>query len=208
MRVLVFGASITQGFYDLEGGWVNWLRKHYDQQKISGEAKDPPTVFNLGISADTVQDVLKRFKNETEARKRHGDLVFIFSIGTNNAGKGHGFSFKPNEYRNDLKTLVGQAKEYSKLILIVGLPPCDEKITTPIPWADVYYTNDRIKKIENQMREIAEEQRLPFVPIFETFKAKFESGEDLFFDGLHPNGAGHELIARLVQPELEKLLTA
>lgn len=31
MRVLVFGDSITQGFWDTEGGWVERLRKYYDQ---------------------------------------------------------------------------------------------------------------------------------------------------------------------------------
>ena len=112
MRVLVFGASITQGFYDLEGGWVDRLRRHYDQQKISREVAAPPTIFNLGISADTIGDVIKRFKPETEARKRHGDLTFIFSVGTNNAAEGGGLSFDPDKYRDDLKALLNQAREY------------------------------------------------------------------------------------------------
>lgn len=206
MRVLVFGASITQGYWDLDGGWVDRLRRYYDQQKILGVVEDPPTVFNLGISADTVQDISKRFKSETEARKRHGKLAFVFCIGTNNAAEGLERKFDPDEYRDDLKSLLTMAREYSDLILLVGLPSCDEAMTTPVSWRDVHYTNERIKKIEDQIRLITQEQNISFVPVFEKFKAAFEKEKDLLFDGLHPNNKGHRLIANLVLPELEKLL--
>src|SRR6266446_3620690 len=115
MRALVFGASITQGFWDTEGGWVNRLRRHYDSQVIKGlhPEENYPTVFNLGISGDSTKGVLKRFNNEAKARVWPG----------------------------------------------------------------------------------------------EEFKSRFEAGEDLFADGLHPSDAGHELIFQLVCPELDKLLS-
>ena len=207
MRILVFGASTTQGFWDSEGGWVARLRKHYDVLQVRDRTSKQPVIFNLGISADTVGDVLARFQPETEARKRHGDLAFIFSIGSNNAAEGaYRLTFEPDAYEKGMEELVQQAKRYSEKILLVGLPNCDEKLTTPVDWADVHYTNERIKIIEDRMRKVAQENKLPFLAIFEEFKRFQEAGEQILFDGLHPNNKGHEFMASLIQPELEKLL--
>jgi lysophospholipase L1-like esterase len=56
------------------------------------------------------------------------------------------------------------------------------------------------------MAEVAKEQKIPFIPIFDNFMKAVESGADLLPDGLHPNNDGHELIFQLVRPELDKLL--
>lgn len=61
MRVLVFGDSITQGFWDLDGGWVARLRRTYDKQMIEGVNDDPPSLFNLGVSGDSSDDIVTRF---------------------------------------------------------------------------------------------------------------------------------------------------
>ncbi len=84
MRVLVFGDSITQGFWDMEGGWVSRIRKHYDQQMIYDADNDLPSIFNLGVSADSSDDVLVRFENETKVRATE-EIAFIIAIGVNDA---------------------------------------------------------------------------------------------------------------------------
>ena len=38
------------------------------------------------------------------------------------------------------------------------------------------------------------------------FKKALDSGEDLLADGLHPNEAGHQLMADAVQPNIEQQL--
>lgn len=211
MRVLVFGASITQGLWDTEGGWVNRLRRHYDTLQIPQPTKyDQPSVFNLGISGDTTKEVLKRFKNEAEVRIWPGEkFIIIFSIGTNNARTDESGKTESTteEYRADLEALIQQAQEFSGKIMFVGLPPCDEKLTTPVPWRNIYYRNAQIFDVERVMRELAAKYNYPHVPTFETFKAKLDKGENVFADGLHPNNEGHELIFQLVRPELDKLLT-
>ena len=80
-RIMVFGASTTYGKCDPDGGWVGRLRKYIDQQ---AENIDLNSVFNLGISGDTTEDVLKRLEFETKQRIKEGDeLIFIFGIGAN-----------------------------------------------------------------------------------------------------------------------------
>lgn len=134
MRVLVFGASITQGFWDTEGGWVQRLRSHYDKLNLKNSNRDQPTIFNLGISGEMTSGLLKRFTNETEARVWPNEkFTFIFSIGTNDAAvdgtdKLHS---TPERFRNDLEALVEQAKKYSDRIMFVGLIACAKRKRHP-----------------------------------------------------------------------------
>lgn len=213
MRVLVFGASITQGFWDTEGGWAARLRRYYDTQAVKDIKRegDYPDVFNLGISGDTTKNLLGRLENETEARLwGKEEPAFIFSIGTNNAaveGSGKEWS-TPDDYRHELEKIIGIARDYSEKIMFVGLPSCDEKLTTPVSWADIHYSNARMFEFEKVMRDFCAEQKILHVPVFETFQEKLKNGHGLFADGLHPNNEGHELIFQLVRPALDKLLAA
>lgn len=211
MRVLVFGASITQGFWDSQGGWVNRLRKYYDGLALKDlKLQDNyPTIFNLGISGNKVEDLLARFDGEASARLRADTKngAIIFSIGTNNAyTEGEEKWSGPGSYRSNLEELVQKAKKYTDKIMFVGLPPCEEDKTTPVFWRDITYTNDRILAVDKIMREVAANHSFPQVATFEPLRDEMEKGKQLFADGLHPNNDGHELIFRLVQPELDKLL--
>ena len=209
---MVFGDSITQGFWDTEGGWVNRLRRHYDVQIIKNlkDEENYPAVFNLGISGDTTHNVLGRLEDETEARLWPGEeLAFIFSVGSNDAAvEGSGREWSSTQgYRKELEGIVKRAKDYSSKIMFVGLPSCDEKLTTPVFWTDIHYTNKRMFEFEKVMRDFCADQQILHVPTFETFQEKLKTGYGLFADGLHPNNEGHELIFQLVRPELDKLLS-
>lgn len=210
MRVLVFGASITQGFWDTEGGWVGRLRKHYDElQLVDVLNNDEPTIFNLGVSGDTTKDLLARFENEVQARSWRGeDYAVIFSVGTNNAYKKDGKRFSTvKEYQQDLKDLVSSAKKYTSKVMMVGLPSCEEEITNPVPWADgISYANEDIKEVDGAMKAVCEQEDLPYINVFDDFESARKEGKKLFTDGIHPNNHGHELIFKKVLPRLDELL--
>lgn len=205
MRVLFFGASITQGMWDSQGGWVNRLRNYYDKKQLEdNEHNDEPTIFNLGVSGDTTKDLLQRFKHEAVARDRYGSAAFVFSIGTNNAAEGDGrIQSTPEEYVSDLQELVTQAKEISSKIMFVGLPPCDESRTTPCFWREVYYRNERIAALDDAAQAFCKQENIPFVSTRHLFTGR---EKELLEDGLHPNDEGHKLIFELVRPQLDKLL--
>jgi lysophospholipase L1-like esterase len=210
MRVLVFGASITQGFWDTEGGWVQRLRRFYDEQKVKDIKNEGgyPDIFNLGVSADTSKDVVNRLDIEVSARRRN-EMIIVFCVGTNNAmtdGSNNWPGVDP--YKEDLRELVSKAHEFTDKIIFVGLAPCVEAQTTPVFWGEYYYTNERIKLVEQAMSEVALDNNILFVPIFNSMKEKMDAGSDLFADGLHPNNDGHQLIFELVRPELKKYLTS
>ncbi|HSW79086.1 MAG TPA: GDSL-type esterase/lipase family protein [Candidatus Babeliales bacterium] len=210
MRVLVFGDSITQGFWDTEGGWVARLRKHYDKLQIQDlKNRDEPTVFNLGISGGNSKTILALFNNEVAARKNSENLAIMISTGVNDScieKQGRLHSTSPNDYLANLQELAEKAKKYSSRVIFVGLVACDEKQTTPVFWRDIHYTNKHIAGYEEVMAKVAEEQKISFIPVHAEFKKHLDAGEKLLADGLHPNNDGHELVFELVRPAVDKIL--
>lgn len=213
MRVLVFGDSITQGFWDTEGGWVERIRKHYDSLQVADlEGRDEPVVFNLGVSADNSENILKRIGSETVARTRHNVLpTILVQIGVNDSSTDslpadESVSLPIDKYAQNLRSIVEKAIPLSSKIVLVGLSACDESRTTPVSWGDFHYTNDAIKNYEDKMRDIASELNIPFIPVFERFREEMGKGTDLLPDGLHPNNEGHAFISKLVLQSLAPLL--
>jgi lysophospholipase L1-like esterase len=179
--ICVFGDSITWGAYDLElGGWVDRLRIYFDNK---GDFETD--IYNCGVSGDNVADVLTRF--DTEAKARTPDKI-ILSIGINDTlhtsnPKGTSLEDFEKQYRH----LLEKAKKFTTGIIILGLTNVDETS------GDHGYKNDQIEKYDRVIRQIAEEESLPFVDLFSTLSI----GE--FEDGLHPNAKGHRKIFEKVK---------
>ena len=202
MRILIFGDSITYGRVDSLGGWVTRLRKHFDAQGENNN-RDFPSIYNQGISGDSAEDILERFDVETNARLEE-DNCFVLAVGTNDSSLENG---KPRyteaQFRENFEKIIKKMKVLSLKILIVGLLPVDENLTTPIPWRPTrHYTNKQVLAFDKIVKDVADSNQLPYVPLFDAFKDKLE----LFPDGLHPGDEGHQIVAELVIPELEKLL--
>jgi lysophospholipase L1-like esterase len=208
MRVLVFGASSAQGFWDSEGGWVDRLKRHYDKKQMQNYEVDQPRIMNLGVSGDAADQVINRFDPETQARQSSSGTAFIIQIGSNNAAEQNGQPISsPESYAIDLETIIMKAKGYSGRILVVGFPAVNERLTNPVAWAPMFFKNERIFLFENTAKAVSQKVGVPFVPIFEKFKSMTDVGTDLnAHDGLHPNDSGHRLIFELVQPQLDQLL--
>lgn len=213
MRVLIFGDSITQGYWDTDGGWVERIRKHYDTLQASDlDGRDEPTIFNLGISANNSKNVLDRIQPETIARTRHGNLpVIIIQIGINDSAIDNPSTNKENrtpvkQYQQNLGIIIEKANIISSKVIFVGLSACDEKRTMPVFWDNVNYTNSAIKKYENVLKAVADEKSVTFIPIFDNFKTELNKGRNLLADGLHPNNEGHSFIAKIVLDKLNIIL--
>ena len=209
MRALFFGDSITQGFWDSEGGWVERLRAHYDSIALQDLAHSPTTeIFNLGVSGDTTRNLLARVKNETEVRKWHDESPLVaIAIGTNDdLFEGNEQWVTPEEFRTNLEKILHLLQPVVDRIVLVGNPACDESRTTPVSWGNFHYTNRELERSEGIIRDVAEAERLAYIPLFHEFKRRLDAGEDLLADGLHPNNRGHEVIFSIVKPPLTRLL--
>jgi lysophospholipase L1-like esterase len=91
-------------------------------------------VYNCGVSGDTTNELLNRFKIESEAREPN---IIIIAIGINDSYY-HGTKDRPSvtieKFQNNLQELVNQAKKFCPNVIFLGLTPVDENKTKPIPW--------------------------------------------------------------------------
>ena len=214
MRILFFGDSITQGFWDIKGGWAQRLINDYHSQHIGAMLHDPQLngieAFNLGISGDTIESLLNRFDNETEVRRWRGDpLLVVIAVGINDARLQERRAVADvYDFQQGLEKLLTRARDLADGTLFVGLSAVDETQTDPWPYSSTgaQWSNNRINSFEDTVKQVALHADLPFVPIHDQFLAALESGQQLLSDGLHPNEAGHQLIAELVKPALDELI--
>ncbi len=192
--ICVFGDSIVWGASDEEmGGWVERLRTLF----LRGNDIE---VYNLGISGNNTEKLIKRF--EDEAKYRGADIL-IFSIGTNDSQY---IESKNNprvslkKFKKNIEYLIKKSRKITNKIIFIGLIKVDESKTMPVPWSDEkkYYDNENILKYNSVISEVCLEKNVYFLDIY-----NFLNNDDLD-DGLHPNSNGHNKIFEKVRDYLNE----
>jgi acyl-CoA thioesterase-1 len=203
MRVLVFGDSIAYGAWDTEGGWVERLKKKAHQTTVESAGNKKIQILNMGIGGDSSSKVLARMAAEIESRRSNSwPFVFVFTFGANDERSiNNEAETALEQFEKNVQAIITLAKQYSDKILFVGIPPLSQPT---IILKGQEYSDNRIQEYEEHMIKILESEKIPFVPIRNTFK---QTADNLYsYDGLHPNNKGHELIANAVEPQLFNLL--
>ena len=191
--IFIFGDSITYGAFDPEkGGWVSRLRSYLDNKDDFNA-----DVYNLGISGDTTEDLLKRFDVGIN-RKKPG--MIIFAIGINDSAV-YSLEKKENrvelgKFKENIKTLIEKARKFTNNIIFVGLTPVVESETKPDS-VDPGMLNGEIEKYDNAVKEICQAENLKFVDIYGEL-SKLDYKTFLDEDGLHPNFKGHQWMAEKI----------
>lgn len=206
-QILVFGDSIVYGAWDIEGGWVQRLRKFLDQRVIDSNYKEDFIVYNLGVGGDTSKDLLKRFESETKHRLwPDSETIFILSVGDNDSifnNKTKSFRVLPEDYEKNLQKILNLTKKYSTKILFVGSIPVDESKVDEIPWFLGHsYKNKYINQFSEIAKSICKKNKCYFIDIHG--KLEKENYKKLLADGVHPNSRGHEKVFEVVKDFLIK----
>lgn len=189
MNICIFGDSITWGAYDpVNGGWATLLRNFLEEK---GEFI---TTYNLGICGDNSSGLLKRFRIEAEPRKP--DLI-IFAIGANDIKHQKGKAVHFDEFEDNMGNLLTQAGEFTKKIVILGITPVDEKLTSGNQPLDYFRENKDVDRCNEILKTMAVKQNLVFIPIPKSFLET-----DLSDDGLHPNTNGHLKIFEIIKEKV------
>ena len=196
-RILIFGDSITHGAWDKKGGWADHL-KSFCMEKSLNDSEFDYSVYNLGISGNTTKDILMRLENEINYRvQENKEIIIIFAIGLNDSQIGR-IGISAELFKYNIKKLCDIAFEYSSKIIFVGLNLVNESETNPIPWdKNMFYTNERIKKYDNIIKSICQENNIHFINVFREFNKL--NCKKLLEDGLHPNSEGHQKIFETVR---------
>ena len=208
MRIFVFGDSIAQGLYDTSGGWVERIASTLHQKSLdnmlNGDGKSSFTVYNLGVSGDSTEGVLARIKQEVEARRIYeDDDLIILAVGINDSilKADNTVLMDVYEFQEAYEKLIKETQKLTSHVYCLGLTAVDEKLTSPWPYSlsGKQYRNNRINLFEDSIKQSTERLDLPFIPLHDQFIAQLGTGQTLLADGLHPNEAGHELIANVVK---------
>ncbi len=126
-RIVVIGDSVVYGRVDpANGGWVGRLRTWFEPLKPQENA-----VFNLGVGGDNTSKVLERFRSECLIREP--DLILV-QVGANDfrqeGSSTAAHEVPPDQFSENVSTLIQLGQELSQVTIIVGMVPVDESRTT------------------------------------------------------------------------------
>jgi len=202
-QIFIFGDSITFGESDYQlGGWVNRLRLFFDQSDFNTD-EDYILVHNLGVPGDRSDLLLKRMKPEIEARKKEDAKLFIIiNIGINDSCLLNGKNkVDIKQFEKNLNKIIKIARKFTEEIVFVGATAVDQSRTTPSSWdVNQFRTNDEIKKYNQVIAQVCQQEKLDLIDVFEQTKEIIKKSED----GLHPDAAGHQIIFEIVKAALVK----
>jgi lysophospholipase L1-like esterase len=190
MTICIFGDSIVWGASDCEkGGWADSLKNYLMDDDID--------VYNLGISGNTTEDLLKRF--DTEAGARNPDII-IFAIGINDS-----LSLNKDgliKFQNNIATLADKAKKFTDKIIFIGLTSVNESRTTPYLSEETgeVYNNQSIGEYDEIIKSFCENNNLIFVDMLGLL-----INDDDLCDGLHPSSIGHKKMFEKIKKEIEPI---
>lgn len=199
-QIFVFGHSVTQGFWDKEGGWVQRLRKTLDERSLENPDEYYFETYNLGVSGDDSNQLLDRFEDEIKARiSNNFETIILIQIGANDIQyleKKGMIRVEKQEFKRNLTELINKSRNYSNKIAIIG-----ESYTTiegPIPWSkDRHLSDQRLKEYVEIQRKVSETEDIPYVDMRNLVSK--EKWKKNLKDGSHPNSKGHKLIYQNVK---------
>jgi lysophospholipase L1-like esterase len=189
--ICIFGDSIVRGHADYQnGGWAQQLQKY-------GSAHELFSVYPLGISGDSTDDVIKRCAVELRAREAR---MVIYAVGINDAARWNGvLRTEKDQFAQNLDMLHSIAHGDGCEVVFVGLTPVDENLSTPVAWYDtLHYHNADINTYDDLIRKMCDEKECVYISMNDLI-----SKDDLA-DGVHPNTHGHTKMYEKIKEILVK----
>jgi len=208
-NIFIFGDSITYGCWDEKGGWATRLKHFIDSQIVASNFTKDHFVYPLGIPGDTTYTLLRRFKQETDARIVPTEqTIFLFAIGVNDSI----FNNKTNshviplwKFKDNLHELCKAAARYTDKIFFIGFTPVDESRVDPMSWLpESSYKNVYIQAYNDAIGEVCQEEKVSFIEIFHHWM--HQEYQALLQDGIHPNSQGHEKLFETALTTLKTIL--
>lgn len=193
------------------------VNKVYEQRL----AEQFPTVhvINAGVPGDTTERARKRFESDVLA---HKPRLVLIQLGGNDAAIDVWRDVttprvSPQRYEENLQHFVRTLQQHGAEVILMtaGMFRWTPKLKelygkAPYDPNDPDGFNLKLREYAAIVRRVAREQEAALVDVFaahERFDAvEGQSVDDLFLDGMHPNDAGHQLVAELLTPQVRKLL--
>lgn len=192
--LVALGDSLTQGIGDEELlGWLGrWARQFTESREV--------TLYNLGVRGNTSLDLSKRVKSELEARLEPGDAAtLLLCIGTNDTAEYRGKERVPLSRSLQLvERILSEMERFGRVFWISPVPVTERELNFEPREGEVFsFRSERLQALNAAYAEIATRRRIVYLDLFQLFVEK-ELSLGASSDGIHPQGAGYETIARLV----------
>ncbi len=184
-RIVCIGDSITYG-YEVEGSltWIGRLRR---EEEIN--------LLNVGINGDTCGNMLTRFKEHVVDLSPKA--VFIMGGGNDI------LSGTPLEYVTNNIAMMAQMALNKGIVPMIGIAPEPSPKDVPQEWKqlmDYDQVREQIATYKEWLITFAKANLLPYIDFDSGMKNKLRSGYGrYFFDGVHPNPAGHKIMAGIAK---------
>lgn len=211
--IVTFGSSTTARRSSVQNVFEQQLSELLPERGVAVRT------INVGVPSDTTVRARSRFERDVLAHRP--DLVTIFLGGNDSAVD---VSKGASEPRVPKPTYEEHLRYFVRTLKATGAQPI---LMTANPWRwteklkKLYgkppYLVDRVdgfcitlRQYAESVRAVAAAEGVPLVDVFKAFEAydsvDGQSMDDLFADGMHPNDAGHRIIAELLLREVLAIL--
>ena len=216
LRIVAFGDSTTAP-RDRVPVYAELLQKELRARGVDARA------INAGAPGATTETARARFPKDVLA---HDPDLVVIQFGINDAmvdvwkdPPATGPRVEAKWYEQNLRYFVSKLRSgHARVILMTPNPlrwtPALKKRYGRAPYRvdDPDGLNVLLSKYAQIVRRVAEAEKVPLVDIYGAFekhgKGQGQSVDDMLLDGMHPNAAGHRLVAALLLRHLLPLVTA
>jgi len=209
MKVQIFavGHSITQGYWDTRGGWVQRLRTYLDEKTLENPEKFYFEVYNLGISGNDTNQIIERFDSEIEQRiDNDSQTIILLQAGVNDTiylTSDDALRVSEKKFEKNNYELIRKAKEYTDTIIFVN--DGYTAIEGEIPWSeDKEYSDKRLETYLEIQKKVCEKSNIPLIDFRNIFGK--QDWLEMLEDGVHPNNKGHNQIFLKVREKMDEEL--
>ncbi|NMA01209.1 MAG: SGNH/GDSL hydrolase family protein [Clostridia bacterium] len=187
MNILVFGDSITYGYYDLKGGWAKRLYRLYNEDK-KGSFK------NFSLPGATSKDMIAQIKRAKDLNILDKDnFKVIFAYGINDSATGFMDYISLDAFKENTIKIIELMNNYNLETIFVGLTIMDESIEDGFGGL-LFYSNESIGLYNEVLKKTCKQFGIPFVDIYKHCLKEKDKYLSYLDDGIHPNANGHKFI--------------
>ena len=180
-RVIFYGNSITDS-------WASLFTEMFPGKHYLGR----------GISGQTTPQMLVRFPQDVI--RLEPDVVVILA-GTNDIAGNTGPSTQ-TMIEDNIVSMVDLALANSISVVLCSVLPVSD-----YPWKPGLNPGPKIVELNAWMRQLAQNEGLVYVDYHsEMVNDSLGLARELTYDGVHPNKAGYQVMARLVDPAIGNAL--
>lgn len=199
-RICFVGDSMTAGTYD--DRFLGWPGRVCRTQAERGH---DISLYNLGIRAETSEQIRARWRAECTPRLDNGfDGRLVMSFGVNDAVEQVDGTIRVplGESVVHARAIIEEAKAWKPLLWIGPVPTPD--LRQPFhPSPDIFYSfsSTRCADYNAAYKTLAAELDVPYLDIFSALNRdeRWAAIQQNDGDGVHPPAAGYDLIAALVE---------